>query len=258
MASHQAYEDLKATLKKKKAGETESKPGSPTLETSAAAAVTAVTGGRTLPITHTATPAAERRESDEKQPESESKTVHPHTASSLTPPAVASPKKYLIHTKSILKPKSAAEIAADKEKEDDGLLLTDPIQLDFVTAMLDHFKFKCGIALLVPSLARSVRCELLLMQPHAWYLISVSCSASVLLCSKMLDLSNVVEILRRVKSVLKSQPNVVHLTVTTRLTIVGDLHGQLDDLLAIFKLNGLPSPRNAYCHSRMHIRCTHR
>ena len=28
--------------------------------------------------------------------------------------------------------------------------------------------------------------------------------------------------------------------------MVGDLHGQLDDLYAIFKLNGLPSPRNCY------------
>ena len=84
-------------------------------------------------------------------------------------------------------------------------MLTDPIQLDFVTAMMDHFKF-----------------------------------------NKMLDLENVVEILRRVKAVLKIQPNVVQLSVTTRLTVVGDLHGQLDDLLAIFKLNGLPSPRNAY------------
>lgn len=62
----------------------------------------------------------------------------------------------------------------------------------------------------------------------------------------MLDLANVVELLRRVKSVLKAQPNVVYLNVTTRLTVVGDLHGQLDDLLAIFKLNGLPSPRNSY------------
>jgi len=88
---------------------------------------------------------------------------------------------------------------------DDGLTLTDPIQLDFVTAMMDHFKF-----------------------------------------NKKLDLPNVVELLRRVKGVLRAQPNCVSLTVATRLTIVGDLHGQLDDLFAIFKLNGLPSPRNAY------------
>lgn len=49
-----------------------------------------------------------------------------------------------------------------------------------------------------------------------------------------------------VSPLLQAQPNVVYLNVATRLTIVGDLHGQLDDLLAIFKLNGLPSPRNAY------------
>jgi serine/threonine-protein phosphatase 5 len=49
-----------------------------------------------------------------------------------------------------------------------------------------------------------------------------------------------------VSPLLQAQPNVVYLNVATRLTIVGDLHGQLDYLLAIFKLNGLPSPRNAY------------
>ena len=31
-----------------------------------------------------------------------------------------------------------------------------------------------------------------------------------------------------------------------RLTVVGDTHGQLEDLLTIFTLNGVPSPTNAY------------
>lgn len=112
-----------------------------------------------------------------------------------------SPRSYTIKAKPNVKQSSAPT----KEVEDDGLTLTDPIELDFVTAMMDHFKF-----------------------------------------NKMLDLENVVELLRRIKIHLKSLPNIVHINVTTRLTVVGDLHGQLDDLFAIFKLNGLPSPRNAY------------
>ncbi|KAH9104846.1 hypothetical protein LEN26_002079 [Aphanomyces euteiches] len=45
-----------------------------------------------------------------------------------------------------------------------------------------------------------------------------------------------------------SKPNVINLTVPPdcTLTIVGDLHGQLQDLLHIFKTNGLPSPTNWY------------
>lgn len=43
-------------------------------------------------------------------------------------------------------------------------------------------------------------------------------------------------------------PTLVPVTVErdTRLTIVGDTHGQLQDLLSIFTLNGIPSPSNRY------------
>ena len=38
----------------------------------------------------------------------------------------------------------------------------------------------------------------------------------------------------------------LHVPAGARLTIVGDTHGQLEDLYTIFSLNGLPSPSNAY------------
>ncbi len=38
----------------------------------------------------------------------------------------------------------------------------------------------------------------------------------------------------------------VHVRNKGRVTVVGDIHGQLDDLFTIFKLNGLPSLRNTY------------
>lgn len=94
-----------------------------------------------------------------------------------------SSKTFTIKTKSDsdTRPKAKVPVA------DDGLILTDPIHLDFVTAMMDHFKF-----------------------------------------NKLLDIENVVEILRRVKAVLEPLPNVIEVDVKTRLTVVGDLHGQLD------------------------------
>ncbi|KAF0685953.1 Aste57867_22205 [Aphanomyces stellatus] len=45
-----------------------------------------------------------------------------------------------------------------------------------------------------------------------------------------------------------NKPNVVmlHIPPDCKLTVVGDLHGQLQDLLYIFKTQGLPSPTNWY------------
>lgn len=203
MSSHQAYEDLKASLKKKKEEELETK------QPAEAASPTTTDTSPTSTETKLAIDSSESKvdSSDEKTPPSASSNNSSNTpAATTSTPSSPSPKTYLIRTKSLARPsKTPEEIADDKKKLDDGLNLTEPIQLDFVTAMMDHFKF-----------------------------------------NNRLDLENVVELLRRVKAVLKAQPNVVDLNITTRLTVVGDLHGQLDDLFAIFKLNGLPSPRNAY------------
>ncbi|OQS04147.1 hypothetical protein THRCLA_03592 [Thraustotheca clavata] len=50
------------------------------------------------------------------------------------------------------------------------------------------------------------------------------------------------------KEFYKKKNNVIHLVIpsNTKLTIVGDLHGQLHDLLHIFKHNGPPSDKNWY------------
>ncbi len=41
----------------------------------------------------------------------------------------------------------------------------------------------------------------------------------------------------------RNAKNVVHVDIQTRLTVVGDIHGQLDDLMYIFHLNGFPGAR---------------
>jgi hypothetical protein len=64
--------------------------------------------------------------------------------------------------------------------------------------------------------------------------------------SQQLPASTVFRLIREVTPLLRALPNIVHVSVTARVTVVGDLHGQLDDLLAIFKLQGSPSPRNKF------------
>ncbi|GAB5369140.1 hypothetical protein AAMO2058_001380000 [Amorphochlora amoebiformis] len=55
-------------------------------------------------------------------------------------------------------------------------------------------------------------------------------------------------IIRKAKEILTKEQNVCRFTLKKdmRITIVGDLHGQIPDLLHIFHLNGLPGARNAY------------
>ncbi len=62
------------------------------------------------------------------------------------------------------------------------------------------------------------------------------------------DAANVDTMLRGMGLMHVSQSNVTRVQVHPRgkITVVGDIHGQLDDLLTILKLNGLPSPVNQY------------
>ncbi|CAF1090028.1 unnamed protein product [Rotaria sordida] len=58
----------------------------------------------------------------------------------------------------------------------------------------------------------------------------------------------VCEILHQARAILKTLPNFNHIDLSylRHVFIVGDLHGQLADLLHIFNSNGLPSIDNAY------------
>ncbi|TDH16922.1 hypothetical protein EPR50_G00002850 [Perca flavescens] len=58
----------------------------------------------------------------------------------------------------------------------------------------------------------------------------------------------VLQLLYETKKLLKQMPNITHLSTsyTNEITICGDLHGRLDDLLLIFYKNGLPSAETPY------------
>lgn len=60
--------------------------------------------------------------------------------------------------------------------------------------------------------------------------------------------SNIFQILKRVVPILSAEPNIQDAIVPEhgRLTMVGDIHGQLDDLFSILKLNGLPNAESPY------------
>ena len=56
------------------------------------------------------------------------------------------------------------------------------------------------------------------------------------------------ELLDRQQALLSSKGNVVKMTVPdgVKLTVVGDLHGQFQDLMHIFRRHGFPSPTRWY------------
>eukprot|EP00471_Norrisiella_sphaerica_P006851 CAMPEP_0184483034 /NCGR_PEP_ID=MMETSP0113_2-20130426/4646_1 /TAXON_ID=91329 /ORGANISM="Norrisiella sphaerica, Strain BC52" /LENGTH=839 /DNA_ID=CAMNT_0026863163 /DNA_START=285 /DNA_END=2804 /DNA_ORIENTATION=+ len=66
--------------------------------------------------------------------------------------------------------------------------------------------------------------------------------------NEILDEPTALRVISEAQQVLQKEPSLVNLKLNAdgRCTIVGDLHGQLDDLIHIFTLNGLPSRRNMY------------
>ncbi|NXI68929.1 PPE2 phosphatase, partial [Anseranas semipalmata] len=58
----------------------------------------------------------------------------------------------------------------------------------------------------------------------------------------------VLQLLYETRRVLKEKPNITHVSVSysKEITVCGDLHGNLDDLLLIFYKNGLPSEKKPY------------
>ncbi|XP_075377721.1 serine/threonine-protein phosphatase with EF-hands 1 [Mycteria americana] len=65
---------------------------------------------------------------------------------------------------------------------------------------------------------------------------------------QLLHARYVLQLLCETRKVLKEMPNITHLSTSysKEITVCGDLHGNLDDLLLIFYKNGLPSEQNCY------------
>ncbi|XP_029459201.1 serine/threonine-protein phosphatase with EF-hands 1 [Rhinatrema bivittatum] len=139
----------------------------------------------------------------------------------------------------------------------------------FFTFMLDHFTHLNGtgkdtISDLFSSLSecrKSSEDHLLeyskVEVPHSYqgprlsFPLTISDTNALLHAFKkqqLLHARYVLQLLHEAKKFLKQLPNIIHLSTSyaKELTICGDLHGKLDDLMLIFYKNGLPSAENPY------------
>ncbi|XP_071389718.1 serine/threonine-protein phosphatase with EF-hands 1 [Centroberyx affinis] len=143
----------------------------------------------------------------------------------------------------------------------------DQLQLSsFFSFMLDNFTQLNGngpdlISQLLdpvvdPWLERETCYDLILVPesytgPRLSFPLSVSHTTALLSAFKeqqSLHARYVLQLLYETKKLLKQMPNIIHLSTsyTKEITICGDLHGRLDDLLLIFYKNGLPSADTPY------------
>ncbi|XP_035484134.2 serine/threonine-protein phosphatase with EF-hands 1 isoform X2 [Scophthalmus maximus] len=87
--------------------------------------------------------------------------------------------------------------------------------------------------------------------PRLSFPLSVSDTSALLSAFKeqqTLHARYALQLLYETKKLLKQMPNIIHLSTSyiKDITICGDLHGRLDDLLLIFYKNGLPSADTPY------------
>ncbi|KAF1434324.1 Serine/threonine-protein phosphatase with EF-hands 1, partial [Spheniscus mendiculus] len=143
----------------------------------------------------------------------------------------------------------------------------DQLQLsNFFTFMLDHYTHPDSVSHIFtsPSVSQVVDEGLRLTEferkidvPDSYYGPRLSFpltieDANALLHAfrneQLLHARYVLQLLCETRKVLKEMPNITHLSTSysKEITVCGDLHGNLDDLLLIFYKNGLPSEQNCY------------
>ncbi|KFQ92408.1 Serine/threonine-protein phosphatase with EF-hands 1, partial [Nipponia nippon] len=143
----------------------------------------------------------------------------------------------------------------------------DQLQLsNFFTFMLDHYTHPDSVSHIFtsPSVSQLVDEGLCLTEfeeridvPDSYYGPRLSFpltveDANALLHAfrneQLLHARYVLQLLCETRRVLKEMPNITHLSTSysKEITVCGDLHGNLDDLLLIFYKNGLPSEQNRY------------
>ncbi|XP_059672038.1 serine/threonine-protein phosphatase with EF-hands 1 [Gavia stellata] len=143
----------------------------------------------------------------------------------------------------------------------------DQLQLsNFFTFMLDHCTHPDSVSHIFtsPSISQVVDEGLCLTEfekkidvPDSYYGPRLSFpltleDANALLHAfrneQLLHARYVLQLLCETRKVLKEMPNITQLSTSysKEITVCGDLHGNLDDLLLIFYKNGLPSEQNCY------------
>ncbi|KAM9172845.1 serine/threonine-protein phosphatase with EF-hands 1 isoform 2-T3 [Pangshura tecta] len=125
----------------------------------------------------------------------------------------------------------------------------------FFTFMLDHFthlnETDTGSDVQLLEYERMIEVPDSYHGPRLSFPLTVADTNSLLHAFKdqqHLHARYVLQLLHETKKLLKQMPNIIHLSTSysKEITICGDLHGKLDDLLLIFYKNGLPSEENPY------------